>query len=158
MLTITSKSGSTIVQIPDEEFEKLVTEFQSRTRGGSETPEQAASGWLLTQAAQRQEWQCRIDEFVEPSEEQINTMAQCIARDRYLVEYLFEHCHYNVGETLMRATGGHRMGEGMARDYSTAQAWAGLQVRENGFTAEDRNSAYWQLTDDRDYCKCRLGI
>lgn len=39
-------------------------------------------------------------------------------------EYLFENCHYDLPETLMRYYGGHRMSTGMTNEVNTALAYA----------------------------------
>lgn len=160
MLTFTSKSGRTNVEISEVEFATLVSEFSRRTIGGSETPEQAARGWLLTDAARRADWQQRIAEFQEPTAEQIETEARRIAFECYTYDALTEPagCHYSVSNLLMRANGGHRMSEGMQADYVAAQATASRALRERGVTDADRAAARSQLCSDRDYCAHRLGV
>lgn len=160
MLTFTSKSGRTSVKISEAEYAKLVAQFSRRTRGGSETPEAAARGWLLTDASRRADWQQRIAEFQEPTAGQIDTEARRIAFECYTYEALTEPggCHYNVSQVLMRANGGHRMSEGMQADFVAAQASASRMLRERGVTPEHISAARSQLCIDRDYCAIRLGV
>lgn len=160
MLTFTSKSGRNNVEISEGEFAKLVSEFSHRTIGGSETPEQAARGWLLTDAARRADWRQRIAAFQEPTAEQIETEARRIAFECYTYDALTEPagCHYNVGNLLMRANGGHRMSESMQADYAAAQASASRALCDRGVTDTDRVAARSSLCIDRDYCAHRLGV
>lgn len=159
MPKFTSRTGSTSVEISEEKFAELVAEFSRRTRGGSESPEQAARGWLLTDAARRADWKNRVDEFTEPTPEEIETEARAIAFSRLTIEVLSESggCHYNVSDVLRRAMGGHRMSDGMQADYLAAQGKASRLLREYGITDADRESARQQLCADRDYCNHRLG-
>ena len=160
MQTFTSRTGSTSVTVSDDEFAKLVAEFSRRTRGASETPEHAARGWLLTDAARRAEWKNRIDSFREPTAEEIEAEAKSIAWERLTYEALTESggCHYNVGDVLRRINGGHRMSDGMRADYVAACSRAARMLREYGVTDADRAAARDQLRADVDYCQRRLGI
>lgn len=160
MLTFTSKSGRHSVEISEEEFAKLVAEYSRRTHGASETPEAAARGWLLTDAARRADWQQRIAEFQEPTAEQIDAEARRIAFECYTYEALTEPggCHYNVSQVVMRANGGHRMSDGMQADFLAAQAAASRMLREHGVTPEHISAARSALCLDRDYCAIRLGV
>lgn len=159
MLTFKSKSGRTSVEISEAEYARLIAEFSRRTRGGSETPEAAARGWLLTDASRRADWQRRLSEFQEPTAEQIDTEARRIAFECYTYEALTEPggCHYNVSQVLMRASGGHRMSDGMQADFVAAQASASHMLRALGVTPEHVSAARSQLCLDRDYCAIRLG-
>lgn len=47
-----------------------------------------------------------------------------LAREMLIGDYLAEHGHYNLGETLMRLNGGHRMSPGMSDDVARARAYA----------------------------------
>lgn len=51
-------------------------------------------------------------------------------------DYLHDHCHYNVSETLMRYDGGHRMSEGMQADVSAARSYANTHWRDYSTNAK----------------------
>ncbi len=67
-------------------------------------------------------------------------------------QYLSEHCRYNLGETLMRMNGGHRMSCGMSADVDAAHAQARNELIENPALIElGRKSLADKLNLDRKY-------
>jgi hypothetical protein len=80
----------------------------------------------------------------EPTEAEI----QEYAIENLTHEYLVEHCRYNVGETIMRMMGGHRMSEGMAADVEAARSAARRELREN--PEHHMNEARQQIQNNLD--------
>jgi hypothetical protein len=71
-------------------------------------------------------------------------------------QYLSEHCRYNLGETLMRMNGGHRMSEGMSADVSAARAYARNELLNNPSLVElGRKSLTLRAEDEKQYRRAR---
>lgn len=71
-------------------------------------------------------------------------------------QYLSEHCHYDLGETLMRLNGRHRMSEGMAADVEAARAYACNELLNNPDLVElGRKSLELRAEDEKQYRRAR---
>ena len=117
----------------------------ARIQGG-QTPEQVLRGLILSDAMSilGNKSELSILENEPITDQEIESRAI----ELLTIQHLIEHCRYNVGETLMRMNGGHRMSLGMSADVSAAGAWARNELRTS--RAESMEMGKKSIMDERE--------
>lgn len=79
------------------------------------------------------------------------------AIENLTIDFLSDHCHYNVNDIIMRMTTGRIMSQGMQRDVETARAYAEREFTENPTPAltAARESIARQIESERSYRRSR---
>ena len=116
------------VTVSDELAKQYDAEYIAHLQG-KQTPEQILRGLVLSDAMSilGNSSEAALLESEPITGQQIEDRAI----ELLTIQHLIEHCRYNVGETLMRMNGGHRMSLGMAADVDAANAWARNELRTN---------------------------
>ena len=116
------------VTVSDELAKQYDAEYIAHLQG-KQTPEQILRGLVLSDAMSilGNSSEAALLESEPITGQQIEDRAI----ELLTIQHLIEHCRYNVGETLMRMNGGHRMSLGMAADVDAANSWARNELRTN---------------------------
>jgi hypothetical protein len=80
------------------------------------------------------------------------------ALDDIMIEYLADHCRYDITDTIMRYITARIMPEGMKREIESAVAYAQNELRENPnhpALAAARESIVRRIEDEKNYRKSR---
>ena len=102
----------------------------------------------------------RCEAALLDSENEQPTGAEIIktALDDIMIEYLSEHCRYNVNETIMRYITARIMPQGMRREIESAIAYAQNELCENPkhtALSAARESLIRRIEDEKTYRKSR---